>query len=156
MTRVAPAQGGIETESCSIVLVETSPALPPRAQHNDLLTFSLCLATLSFKYSNQHLILWACHLERKFDRGIRNQTGVKSRPILLPLFVKYMTLCCLSAHPKGKHNASDVSLRIPSLYVCNVQPPGARELSASWPYLYQPFKIQETAHVNTQPPTSSF
>lgn len=59
--------GGFETESGSILLAETSPALPPRAQHNDLLTFSLCLATLGFKCSKQRLILWVCHLERKFD-----------------------------------------------------------------------------------------
>lgn len=64
---VGAARGGFETESCSILLAETSAALPPRAQHNDLLTFSLCLATLGFKCSSQRLILWACHLERKFD-----------------------------------------------------------------------------------------
>lgn len=66
MTRVGTAEGGTKQKT-SIVLPETSPALPPRAKHNDLLTFSLCLATLGFKYNNQHLILWACHLERKFD-----------------------------------------------------------------------------------------
>lgn len=65
--RRSGGRGGFETESGSILLAETSPALPPRAQANDLLTFSLCLATLGFKCSSQRLILWACHLERKFS-----------------------------------------------------------------------------------------
>lgn len=67
VTRSRRRSGGFETESGSILLAETSPALPPRAQRNDLLTFSLCLATLGFKCSSQRLILWACRLERKFD-----------------------------------------------------------------------------------------
>lgn len=66
-TQPAQLGGGFETGSGSVLLAETSPAAPARARCTDLLTFSLCLATLGFKCSSQRLVLWACHLERKFD-----------------------------------------------------------------------------------------
>lgn len=52
-------------ENFSIVLPETSPALPPEAKHNELLTFSLRLTALQTQ--QQQTPYLACHWEKKFD-----------------------------------------------------------------------------------------